>query len=327
MLLYAMGDDVQDLLDSFRLSQFDQACYAVVTKRFLVHFGKKRNPVFERAHFHQRSQTQGESVDAFVNDLFKLADRCNFQSLHDEMLRDRFIADLWDARLSLSLQLDPDMTLEKALTKARQSESVKAQQSVVRAEHDLYGTSTSSAPTSLDASSAHRHTRFNRNRQYTHQSSTTPQNNLSRQDHSSCTWCGLENHCLAQNSACYFSGRDGHFERVCCQKSTASSQPQRGKPTSQHYRSSVHSASDLLAVELADQPAAFLGSIACSSAWSLPVLMNGTHVVIKVDTCADVTAISPAVHATLPGAPPLASLQPSNRKLCGPDSARLTAVG
>ena len=223
MLLYAMGDDVQDLLDSFRLSQFDQARYAVVTKRFSVHFGKKRNPVFERAHFHQRSQTQDESVDAFVNDLCKMADRCNFQSLQDKMLRYRFIADLWDARLSLSLQLNPDMTLQKALTKARQIESIKAQQSVVCAEHDLYGTSTSGgAPTSLDASSAHGHTRFNRDRQYTHQSSTTPRNNLSRQDHSNCAWCGLENHsrerCLAQNSACYFCCRDGHFERVCLPK-------------------------------------------------------------------------------------------------------------
>ena len=287
--------------------------------------------MFKRARFHQRSQTQGESVDAFVNDLFKLADRCNFQSLQDEMLRDRFMADLWDARLSLSLQLDPDMTLEKALTKARQNESVKPQQSVVRAEHDLYVTSTSGAPTSLDASSPHRHTRFNRDRQYTHQSSTTPWNNLSRQDHSNCAWCGLENHsrerCLPQNSACYFCGRDGHLERVCCQKSRASSHPQRGKPTSQHSRGSAHRTSDLLAVELADQPAAFLGSIASSSAWSLPVLLNGTHVVMKVDTCADVTAISPAVHATLPGSPPLASLQPSDRKLRGPDSAHLTAVG
>ena len=136
-----------------------------------------------------------------------------------------------------------------------------------------------------------------------------------------------EQRCLAQNSACYFCGHDDHFERLCCQKSRESSQPQRGKPTSQHSRSSVHRASGLLAVELADQPAAFLGSIASSSAWSLPVLMNGTHVVMKVDTCADVTAISPAVHATLPGSPPLASLQPSDRKLRGSHSACLTAVG
>ena len=79
-----MRDDAEDLLDSFRLSPSDQAHYVVVTQLFADRFSKKRNFGFERARLHRRHQAQGESIDKFVNDLFKLADRCNFQSLHDE---------------------------------------------------------------------------------------------------------------------------------------------------------------------------------------------------------------------------------------------------
>ena len=88
--------------------------------------------IYERAKFNQRRQEPGESVDSFITALYGLAEYCGYSELHDEMIRDRIVVGLRDARLSEKLQLDPALTLEKAVTQVQQTESVKQQQSLVR---------------------------------------------------------------------------------------------------------------------------------------------------------------------------------------------------
>ena len=50
------------------------------------------------------------------------------------MIHDCIVVGLTDASLAKKLQLDPELTLETAITKARQLEMVKKQQAVVRAD-------------------------------------------------------------------------------------------------------------------------------------------------------------------------------------------------
>ena len=52
--------------------------------------------------------------------------------LYDEMIRDRIVVDIRDAKLSEKLQLDAELTLSKAVTQVRQAEAVKLQQPLVR---------------------------------------------------------------------------------------------------------------------------------------------------------------------------------------------------
>ncbi|XP_068723715.1 uncharacterized protein [Montipora capricornis] len=52
------------------------------------------------------------------------------------MIRDRIVVGLADQKLSEKLQLDADLTLEKAMNTVRQSESVRSQQSIVRGQED-----------------------------------------------------------------------------------------------------------------------------------------------------------------------------------------------
>ena len=52
------------------------------------------------------------------------------------MIRDRLVVGLRDAKFSERLQLDADLTLETALTKARQSEAVHQQQAFLRGKED-----------------------------------------------------------------------------------------------------------------------------------------------------------------------------------------------
>ena len=127
-----MGDEADDILRSFRLSEEDAKKYGVVKAKFDGHFVKRHNVIYKQAKFNQRCQEPGESVDSFITALYGLAKYCGYAGLHDEMIRDRIVMGLRDARLSEKLQLDADLMLEKAVTQVRQAEAVKQQQSLVR---------------------------------------------------------------------------------------------------------------------------------------------------------------------------------------------------
>ena len=60
-LLYTMGDEADDILRLFKLSEDDQKKYELVKDKFNRHFVKKRNVIYERAKFNMRRQEEGES--------------------------------------------------------------------------------------------------------------------------------------------------------------------------------------------------------------------------------------------------------------------------
>ena len=65
-LVYAMGDEGDDILRSYHLVEADAKKYKMVKERFNDHFVKKRNITYERARFNQRSQKEGEPVDMLI---------------------------------------------------------------------------------------------------------------------------------------------------------------------------------------------------------------------------------------------------------------------
>ena len=134
MLIYTMGDEADNILRSFNLSDADVKKYSVVKAKFEDHFIKKRNVIYERAKFNSRKQEEGEPVDSLITDLYALVEHCDYKDLHNKMIRDRIVVGLRDAALSEKLQLDSKLTLEKAVTKARQAKTVRQQQSVVRGD-------------------------------------------------------------------------------------------------------------------------------------------------------------------------------------------------
>ena len=72
-LVYTMGDEADDILISFKLSEEDRKKYEVVKEKFTSYFIKRRNVIYERARFNCRRQEEGEAVHAFIMDLHRLA--------------------------------------------------------------------------------------------------------------------------------------------------------------------------------------------------------------------------------------------------------------
>lgn len=74
-LVYSMGDEADDILSSFQLSDTDSK-YAAVVEKFQAYFVKRKNVIFKRARFNQRKQEEGEHVDEFILDLYRLVEHC-----------------------------------------------------------------------------------------------------------------------------------------------------------------------------------------------------------------------------------------------------------
>ncbi|UYV76843.1 K02A2.6-like [Cordylochernes scorpioides] len=92
----------------------------------------QRKVRMSKAKFNRRSQGESEPVEEFITNLYVLAENCNYGILKEEMIRDRLVVGVKNFNLSEKLQLESELTLEKAIQIVRQSESVKNQQKEIR---------------------------------------------------------------------------------------------------------------------------------------------------------------------------------------------------
>ena len=149
-----MGEEAEGIFQNFILTAEEQKKYPTVLDKFANHFARKKNVICERAKFNSRFQGEGESVEAFINELISLARFCEYGGLKEEMIRDRIVVGIRDARLSERLQMDAELTLQKCLDQVRQSKQVKKQQGVL-----------SPSSTSTDAvKSKPQHRKLNKNK-------------------------------------------------------------------------------------------------------------------------------------------------------------------
>ena len=103
MLIYCIGDEAEDILQSFSLTQEQKKLYDTVKAQFDVHFIPRRNVIFERARFNSRKQEQGEPVDVFITALYTLSEHCNYGSLREEMICDRIVVGIRSCQRSCNL--------------------------------------------------------------------------------------------------------------------------------------------------------------------------------------------------------------------------------
>ncbi len=133
-LISAIGVETYKILKSltFPIKPKDKTLVQIVDV-LKNHFRPAANTVAERYKFHQRTQRQGETANAYVVELKLLAQTCNFGSGLADMLRDRFISGLRDNKLQRQLINTENLTFDKALSMATNwelaDENVKTMQS------------------------------------------------------------------------------------------------------------------------------------------------------------------------------------------------------
>ena len=300
----AMGDEADDILRSFGLSADDAKKYDVVKGKFDSHFIKRRNVIYERARFNQRRQEAGESVDCFVTALYGLAEHCEYAALQDEMIRDRIVVGLRDAKLSESLQLDPELAVEKAVTKARQAEAVKQKQPLVRSSSESQSASGSRIhDTSLGA--------VTHKGRWGKPNSKKPDKDRSPKPSKTCGWCGKspphkKARCPAKDAVCQKCKKKGHFKSVC------------------RSVNELHTSSDSESDSDTDTKT-FVGVITRGdeTPWSITIFVNDTPIDFEIDTGAEVSVISTKTYKEIGSL----SLTAPTKSLHGPSSKKLSVKG
>ena len=177
------------------------------------------------------------------------------------MICDRIVVGIQDRKLSEKLQLDPALTLEKAITMVHQVEAVKKQHPVIRKER-----------TDDETISPIQAVRNTSNREQT----------------PTCQCCGRSpvhdrRKCPARSVTCHRCNKKGHFQAVC--RATPRARP-------------VHLDSN---PPQEDDQEAFLYRKGGESqqSWTVTLQLNGSPSTFLIDTGAEVTVISEDTHDSL----------------------------
>lgn len=288
--MYAAGDDAEDILNVLPLTEAQKKSYNAVTAAFTDHCVSKRNVIFERARFNRRSQEPGESVESFITAVHTLAEYCEFGPLREQLIRDRIVVGIRDAKLSESLQLDAELTLEKAMTRVRQSEAVKRQQPVLRGIEQQPG----------QVEAVHK------------KNPRAFKTAKDRTDTSGCSRCGQtkkhsRTECPARDAECRKCHKKGHFAIRC------------------RTGGGVHNITELHKRSEDEAAFAFLGEMDSveEDEWIETLHLNGKQNAFKLDTGASVTAIPSSMYSPQK----YGTLQPPGKILYGPGKHKLDVRG
>ena len=310
-LLYCLGEEANGVLTSTNVTADERKSYAAVIAKFDTFFQVRRNTIFERSRFNQRIQLVGESAEKFISALYSLAEHCNYGDLKDQMIRDRLVVGILDKKLSQTLQLDANLTLEKAKTTIRQKEAVKEQ------GQELEGCKPkqkSLEELKLQVAELELKLQSSKKQGYHHGPPRPHKPQFPRRGGAggrSCSRCGYAQHqrgerCPAAEATCRWCRNVGHYENQC------------------FFRKKTPVAS-MDAQPMASLDADFLDTVNSfdRAAWTAAVLLDDTEVHFKLDTGAGVTAISEETFKTLK----CSNLKEASRKLFGPAKQELEVLG
>ena len=111
---------------------------AVVLSKFEEYCIPRENTIYERFLFFSRDQQEFESVDQYLTELLQIAANCDFEFITpDQLLRDRLVTGIKNAKVRENLLKEKKLTLEKAIDIAHAAESTAAQMKVISAKSGL----------------------------------------------------------------------------------------------------------------------------------------------------------------------------------------------
>ena len=132
-LIYCMGPEAEQLFKNFTFAtEDDKQDPMKVMEKFDQHFIPKRNIIFERARFNQRSQEPGESIEGYVCALYDLVQHCNYGVNKDDFIHDRLVIGLLAKETLQILQMEPNLTLQSAIETCRHRELIRKQNTIKR---------------------------------------------------------------------------------------------------------------------------------------------------------------------------------------------------
>ena len=221
--------------------------------------------------------------------------------MKEELIRDRLVVGIRNYALSERLQIEAELTLDKAKRLIHQHEAVKEQQEVLKQQNK--------EDISLDAVAKEAPRR---------KLPWIPPPTMRQPLAENCRRCGKGPHprqsCPAKDVMCYRCNRKGHYSAQCLSNIVA---PQT---------MNVHEVSSQLNHPQLETSESYLDTVEGNkqNIWAIMIQIQGKPIVVKVDTGAEVTAVSDSTWKSLNIAKPLEETKIS---LYGPDKTHLKILG
>ncbi|UYV60495.1 K02A2.6-like, partial [Cordylochernes scorpioides] len=201
---------------------------------------------------------------------------CEFEGLHEQLIRDRMVVGVRDKALSERMQLDSELTLEKAVKMVRQQEAVRQQQV------DLQRPSASQKVNQV---------KFNSKKQSPkQQQQPSRKKEKSAKTRSRCPKCGGFTHregqaCRAEGQRCNLCSKTGHFANCCPDKQAKTAEVKAVSELDEEigFVLEVSAAED--SSNLDDDEGE------CRRRWTAEIQVNGKQLKFKLDSQADVTCV------------------------------------
>ena len=127
-LVYTLGPRAEDVILA---EAIPEDTHDILIKSFADHFGIRTNAIVKGAKCNRLVQGQNW-MNIFINKLYRQAEYCEFGSLREELIRDRFVVGVTDDTLSNKLQSEVTLNLSTAVDICRRHESAKQTQTLVR---------------------------------------------------------------------------------------------------------------------------------------------------------------------------------------------------
>lgn len=209
IFLNLIGEYGRQLCNNFNMEVADKKAVAKLMAEFEKFCAPKKNVIYERFKFNQRSQKDGETFDSFLTDIQKLIRTCDFQE-EDNMLRDRIVIGISDTRLQEKLLgREDELSKDKVISLCRAAEVAKKQAKELGEQKTNSGCIDS---VSLNYNKFHeKSNKFDKINQKYNQN----KNQCKKSKCSMCNWIHDVNKCPAMGLTCNRCGNSNHFAKMC----------------------------------------------------------------------------------------------------------------
>ena len=225
IFLACIGSEAYQLFQTLQFTEeTDRQDIEKVIDAFQRHCIREVNVTYERYVFNRRVQDTGETFDAFLADLRRLARTCDFGTLEESIIRDRIVIGIREDSTRRKLLQTRKLDLQAAIDACKANEIATRQLRAISTPEEVDALAHPGTRASTSRTPVHQQQRHRGERQHTGESSSSRRCHYCDRQHAA-----TKENCPAYGHTCRRCSKKHHFEAVCMSGGRLTSNPKKNK--------------------------------------------------------------------------------------------------